>query len=136
MRMKKSALIAVYLASVMIATLFVYFDSMDSNKLNLSIYSYISSNTIMQSTAVFMLLKNTNLQNKITLKIQNTISDYSFGIYLVHIIFIDVLYRNGIYWSFAHPIISVSLLTFVVLICSMGAIFIIRKVPFGKYISG
>ena len=135
-QLKKWPLIVVYLATIFIAALFTYYDSINSHKLNLSIYSYISSNTIIQSIAVFMLLKMLESRNKTLLKIQSIISDYSFGIYLVHIIFIGVLFKNGIYWSFAHPLISITVLTIVVLLCSISTIFLIRKIPFGKHISG
>lgn len=136
LKMNRIALLGVYFASVLIAAYFVYTDSMGSNKLNLSIYSYISSNSIMQSAVVFLLLKGSTIQNKTVLRVQDTISNYSFGIYLVHMIFIGILFQNHIYWSYAHPIISLSLLTFVVLIASIATIYIIRKNPWGKYISG
>jgi surface polysaccharide O-acyltransferase-like enzyme len=135
-QLKKWPLMLVYLATVLFAAIYTYYDSINSHKLNLSIYSYISTNTIVQTIALFMLIKNTTINNKILLKIQNTISNYSYGIYLVHIIFIGVLYKNGIYWSFAHPIISITLLTFAVLICSSATIILIRRIPYGKYISG
>ena len=60
-------------------------------------------------------------------------------IYLPNVIssiIIGVLFRNGIYWSFAHPIVSLPLLLLMVLLSSMIVIFFIRKIPGGKYISG
>ena len=104
--------------------------------LNLSIYSYLSVNTIIQSVAVFMLVKDSSIKNKFACRVQKTISDYSYGIYLVHIIVIGVLFRNGIYWSFAHPLISLPVLTLVVAGCSLCIIFVLRKIPGGKYVAG
>jgi hypothetical protein len=49
---------------------------------------------------------------------------------------IGILFQHGIYWKFAHPLVSLPLLTFIVLISSFGIIFVLRKIPGGKYISG
>jgi membrane-bound acyltransferase YfiQ involved in biofilm formation len=82
------------------------------------------------------LIKGIVVENKYLSQACTVISDYSYGVYLVHIIIIGVLFRNGIYWSFAHPIVSLPLLLLMVLLSSMVVIFFIRKIPGGKYISG
>ncbi len=98
--------------------------------------SYLSINTAIQSIAIFMWMKDVSIRNKIVLWIQSNISNYSYGIYLVHIMVIGVLFRNGIYWKVAHPLVSLPLLTIFVLIISFVIIYILRKIPKGKYISG
>ena len=80
--------------------------SKSDGRLNLKVYSYFSINTIIQAVAIFVLIKGIVTENNFLSKICSIISDYSYGIYLVHIIIIGVLFRNGIYWSFAHPIVS------------------------------
>ena len=67
---------------------------------------------------------------------QKTVSDYSFGIYLVHILVIGIFFQNGIFWTMANPLISLPALVVLTLLTSMTVIFILRKIPFGKYISG
>lgn len=133
---KRLISLLVFFATIAISSLVAYFMSIKTGKLNLSIYSYLSINTIIQSAAVFLIFRDFTVSNKFLNRIQSTISNYSYGIYLVHIIVIGVLFRNGIYWSFAHPIISLPVLTILVLILSATIIFIIRLIPGGKFISG
>jgi len=91
---------------------------------------------MVQSIAIFMLLKDIEIKNKYLSVIQNTISDYSYGIYLVHILVIGIFFNNGIFWTMAHPLISLPLVTGMTLITSCIIIYILRKIPFGNYISG
>ncbi len=134
----KTRLIAglAFIASVAVCATVAYLMSNSGHGLNLRIYSYLSVSTIIQSVAVFLLVKDSSIKNKFACRVQKTISDYSYGIYLVHIIVIGVLFRNGIYWSFAHPLISLPGLTVMVLVCSFAIIFVLRKVPLGKYVAG
>lgn len=126
----------IYAFSIIICAWIVYSLSHGQQVQNLRIYSYFSIVTIIQSGSIFMLFKQLELKNKYILLIQRKISDYSYGIYLVHIIVIGLLFRNGIYWSFTNPIVSLPLLLLLVLTISMSIIFILRKIPGFKYISG
>lgn len=127
---------AVFILSVMISAVSTYFFSKNAHKVDLSMYSYLSINVIIQSIAIFVWVKDLSIKNKRISLIQSTISNYSFGIYLVHIMVIGIFFQNHIYWSFAHPLISLPLLTAMVLVCSYGIIYLLRKIPLGKYISG
>lgn len=126
----------VYIATIAISALIAYFSSRYDQKLNLRIYSYFSVNTIIQSAAIFLFFKEVVINNNLLKKTIGAISSYSYGIYLVHIIIIGILFRNGIYWSFANPLISLPLLTSFVLLSSWTIIYIIRKIPGGMHISG
>ncbi len=133
---KKYTFLFVYFITIAVSAFVAYFSSKHDQRLNLRIYSYFSLNTIIQSAAIFLFIKEIVIKNKIIEKLITTISNYSYGIYLVHIIIIGVLFRNGIYWSFANPLISLPLLTVFVLISSWTIIYLIRKIPEGKYVSG
>ena len=122
--------------SVAISAVSTWFFSTKSHHLDLSMYSYLSVNTMIQSIALFMWIKGSSIKNKTISQINSWISNHSYGIYLVHILVISVLFDNGIYWKFTHPLLSLPLLTLLVLIISFGVIFVLRKIPFGKYISG
>ena len=126
----------VFFLTILISAIFTYFISKKVQHLDLSIYSYLSVNTVIQSIAIFLCIKDLNIKNRVLLIVSSTISNYSYGIYLVHIIVIGILFRNGIYWKFAHPLISLPILTLIVTACSFGIIYVLRKIPFGKHISG
>jgi surface polysaccharide O-acyltransferase-like enzyme len=126
----------IFILSVAVSAVCTYFFSHKAHKIDLSMYSYLSVNTIIQSIALFMWIKDTSIKNKYISLVLSTISSYSYGIYLVHIMIIGILFQNGIYWNVAYPLISLPLLLLIVLVCSFVIIFALRKMPGGKYISG
>ena len=127
---------AVFATTVFISAFVTWFLSAKAHHLDLNIYSYLSVNTQIQSIALFMWIKDSTLKNRFITVVNSRISNYSYGIYLVHILVISLLFDHGIYWKFAHPLLSLPLLTIVVATGSFGIIFVLRKIPFGKYISG
>jgi surface polysaccharide O-acyltransferase-like enzyme len=125
----------VFLITILISSLFSYYFSKISHKLNLSIYSYLNLNTIIQSTAVYVLIKDYQIKYHYLRVISNSINSYSFGIYLVHILVIGIFFNYGIFWTMAHPLISLPLVTLLTLISSMALIWILCKLPLGKHIA-
>lgn len=126
----------IFLITVAVSAISTYFFSKNGHKLDLSMYGYLSVNTIIQSIAVFILIKDLKVENEIFSWLTKTFSNYSYGIYLAHILAISFLFDRGIYWNFTYPLISLPALTLMVLVCSFGVILVLRKIPFGKYISG
>lgn len=125
-----------FIFSILVSAVTTYFFSRNAHKLDLSMYSYLSVNTIIQSIAVFMCIKDVNFKSNFINHGIQTISHYSYGIYLVHIMVIGILFHFGIYWSFTYPLLSLPALVVLVLLCSFAIIYLLRKIPLGKYISG
>ena len=132
----KHVAFTIFFLSIIVSAVSTYIFSRTIHKLDLSMYGYLSINTIIQSMAIFLWVKNTTIKNKSFSMIQSTISNYSYGIYLVHVMVIGIFFNNGIFWTMAHPLISLPLLIVLTLVCSLAIIFILRLIPFGKYISG
>lgn len=128
--------IAVFILTILISSGSTYIFSRSAHRLDLSMYSYLTTNTIIQSCAIFLFIKDSSVNNKYFSLFQHTISDYSYGIYLVHIMVIGIFFRYGIFWTMAHPLISIPMVACMTLITSFGIIYLLRKIPFGKYISG
>jgi len=126
----------VFLISLGVSAVSTYFFSQKAHKLDLSMYGYLTINTIIQSIAIFMWIKDSGFKNKYVIRFFETVSSYSYGIYLVHIMIIGILFDHGIYWKTAHPLLSLPLLALTVLSCSFIIIFLLRKIPLGKYIAG
>ena len=42
----------------------------------------------------------------------------------------------GVDWDLIHPLIGIPLTAIITLIVSVAIVYLIRKIPFGKYISG
>jgi len=128
--------VTIYVLTVVVSAVTTYFFSQKAHRIDLSMYSYLSVNTIIQSIAFFMSIKDNEVKNRYLSFVQSTISSYSYGIYLVHIMIIGILFQNGIYWNLTNPLLSLPLLAIGVLVCSFMIIFVLRKIPGGKYISG
>jgi len=126
----------IFIICAAITSIVTYYISMNAHKLDLSFYGFFTINSIVQNSAFFLLVSRISIKNNVLLKIQTLISNYSLGIYFVHMIVIGLLFRNGILWTFAHPLISLPLLTVITLISSYIIIFLLRQIPFGKYVSG
>ena len=104
--------------------------------LNLAFYSYLSINTIAQSALVFLFLKDSNIKNNFIHNTISTISNNSYGIYLAHIMVIGLFFKNGIFWTMAHPIISLPVVILLTLLTSFAINLIVCKIPYGKHITG
>jgi len=123
----------IYLFMVAIAGIGTNLLNQNASKLNTFFYNYLFISTALAAAGLFLWVKE-SMQN---LKVPNWVlitDKYSFGIYLAHIIPLN----------YFHPLISKQLGTVWVIplasICAIIASIIItvvlRKIPFGKYVSG
>ncbi len=86
-------------------------------------------NIILMAASFFLIIKNINWKsNKIITEIAST----SFGIYLIHIIILDLLKLNGIEAASFNPILSIPILTLTILMISYITIKIMNKSPVFK----
>lgn len=112
-----------------------YLTSLDG-KFSEVFYGYLSPNILIFSIGIFMLFKN---HNKVNSKIApgiRFVSKYSYGIYLSHVLVLTILAKKGINSYAYQPIIGIPLTTLCCFFISLLVIFILNKIPFGKYVSG
>lgn len=128
--------LTIFLMTVVFSAFTTYFASKSAHKLDTQFYGTLTVNTMLQSVSLFMLLKDSEMKNRIFAWIINLISNYSYGIYLVHIMIISILFNHGIFWTMAYPLISLPVIILLTLLISLSVIFVLRKIPLGKYISG
>ena len=100
-------------------------------------YSYLIPNVLLMATSVYVLLKNVDIRlNGVLKSARNIIDKHSYGIYLSHIFVLNYLIMYGIDWDLIHPLIGIPLTTIITLILSVAIVYLISKIPLGKYISG
>jgi len=100
-------------------------------------YSYLNPNVLLMATSVFVLLKNAEIKlNGVIKSARNIIDKHSYGIYLSHILVLNYLIMYGVDWNLIHPLIGIPLTTIITLIVSVAIVYLISKIPLGKYISG
>lgn len=126
----------VFLSTVAIACISTYYLSKYQGKQTLTIMGSFTLNSFIQTIAAYYLLKDFETKNSFACHIIDLISNYSFGIYLVHIMVISLFFRIGIFWTMAHPLISVPIVVLLTLITSTIVIYLLRKIPFMARFAG
>ena len=130
---KKLIFPLIYILMVVIAAVGTQMLNTDVKKLNTFFYNYIFATTAIAAGALFVWIKEISQQKKAPDWVL-LIDKYSFGIYLAHIIPLN----------FLHPLIStfvgtawvIPLATISTIIVSILITVVLRKLPFGKYVSG
>jgi surface polysaccharide O-acyltransferase-like enzyme len=100
-------------------------------------YDYLTINVMMMSAGIFILFKGwqPNLNPRIA-ALRDTVSQYGFGIYLNHVLILTLLSYYHFTYEFINPIFSVPVLTVVCLSISTLLVYLTKRLPYGKYISG
>lgn len=101
-------------------------------------YNYDSPNVALMSVAVFVLFRYVLgvSDERSRRQRMSGVARISFGIYLVHDLFIMLLRHFGITPLSFSPILSVPVLTAVVFLCSFAVAWALSKIPFlGRYLT-
>jgi len=126
-------LIIAGLLSTVIGTYLILFCN---NTYGSTFYECLSPNIFLYATGLFLLFKNKDTNNRFIVPIRNFICKYSYGIFLVHVLVLYLLDYFSITWDFINPVVGIPVTVFLCLIISSSIIYVINKLPFGKYISG
>lgn len=105
----------------------------------MGILSYEYPNIVIMGAGVFLLFKEKVSKFSLTEECKQRICDLSkltFGIYLIHVLILRILYQFGFGISLLHPIISVPIVSLVTFIFAALIIWLVRKIPIiGTYIA-
>jgi len=135
-RSQRGIAAGLFVLSVVIASVSTWFFSNQAHRLDQSMYGNVTFNTMLQVIALFLLVKDTTIKNRVLLRMQQLISNYSYGVYLSHIMVIGILFQYDIFWTIGHPAWTLPVLTLFTLAISLLIVFLLRKLPYGRYISG
>lgn len=118
--------IVIYLLSTLVTAFSTYFISKINNQVYDSMMWYRSIFIIISSFAIFILV----VGNEDKIKDKNIIklSKYSFGIYLIHVIFLSIIKHNFSFINY-NALIFIPLLTLVIYIVSLISSIILKKIP-------
>lgn len=132
----KSNIVAVLMIILGISITFIgtLSSSMAAGKLDKSFYEYLTPNVLVLSIGVFLFFKNQTAINSKFKKLRDNISKYSYGIYFVHILVLLMLNKAGINGALINPLIGIPLTTVLCLLVSLGIIYSINKIRFGRNI--
>jgi len=114
-----------------------YFWSVHTGVLNAIFYEYASVNVAMMAAGAFVFVKNVRmLKSKSVTSIVKLISDYSFGIYLIHPLLVIFLERANMNIAKTSPVWGVPVTVLAVLLMSILILRVIKLLPFGRYLTG
>lgn len=134
----KKTIYSIAIISLLFAIFGTGFLSVKLGESYTELYGNLLPNTFFVSSAVFIFIKDTISEKKIskfTLTIINQISSASLGIYMVHALYIGIFLEIGISTLKFNPIISIHIITILVFICSYITVYIMSKIWFfRKYI--
>ncbi|MDZ4757712.1 MAG: acyltransferase family protein [Bacteroidota bacterium] len=105
---------------------------------NEMLYNYNTPHIAIMAAGVFILAKNEtkNYNNKWFVKIRNVIAQKSLGVYLIHVLILEILNKFGIDWFYLEPLLSIPFTAMVCLIISTTIVYYGSKSQVGKYIFG
>jgi len=130
-KIKNIYLILGYIIPTLVTITVTYIISINKNKVFESMFWFKSIFTIIATSSIFLLiLKN---EHKIKSPLILKLSKYSFGIYLIHMIFIEIMKRNINILGF-NPIVSIPIITVLVYLLSLLSSVIIKRIPLIKNI--
>ncbi|MBP1616357.1 MAG: hypothetical protein H6Q14_184 [Bacteroidetes bacterium] len=127
------ALIGIGAASTILGTYLIHYYT---GKYENTFYECLSPNILLYSSGIFLFLKDKDTAFRPLVKVRDFISKYSYGVFLVHVLVFFKLQDFGISWNFVDPIVGIPLTVIICLAISLLIVFIVNKLPYGKYISG
>ena len=114
--------------SIAISTYLNYYYSLKFDMFYNKYFAYRAPFIIISSLSAFILLYN-YFHNKKPNKVIMTLSDLSFGVYLVHGIFLDVS-KNLVSYKDVNPLIGIPSFTIFILLCSLLVCYLIKKIKY------
>jgi len=116
----------IYFLFSSITTLVTYFVSVKQNQIFEAMMWYKSGFTIVASSAIFLVFL---CNDKFKSRTIERLSSHSFGIYLVHIVFLNIIKEQINIIEF-NPLYFIPLITLLIYFVSLLASFIISKIPY------
>lgn len=120
---------AAAVAACLVTILLTYTASVNKNAVWTSWYDYLSLNTMLESIGIFLFIKNAKIRcNSKQQTWISAISRYTFGIYLVHVLILELLVQEGVFIS-GNALISIPVLSIIVFLSSLVISVIINRIP-------
>ncbi len=131
----KKILIVSYVMCMVIVIATCGIDSVSKGQPSSILNTPLSIFHIVSCFAIFSLSK-VNIVNgeKRICVICKKLSKYTFGVYLIHPVFIDIVRRVGLGIIYPHPVVMIPIITMLVSVFSFIFVYILSKIPAIKQI--
>lgn len=93
---------------------------------------YTNPNTIIVASAIYTLFTKRIRKAKFsqyTAQLIFRLSEYSFGVYLIHALIVDLFSAVGLKPTIMHPVLAMPLITMLAFVVTSGFVMLIRRIP-------
>lgn len=133
----KNLSILVFIIGFLATLIGTFIASQQKNFFSHDFYDYLTLNVVFASAGMFVFIKSWKSNESINsyTVFRNFINKYGFGIYLGHVLIINILSYFGIDYCLTTPWLSIPLVAFICLILTCIMIYLLDKLPYGKFIA-
>lgn len=111
--------------------------SASTHEMNENYMENFTPNIAITCVSVYLLFKDNRLILPASFNnLINKLSEHSYGIYLAHILVLDLLFKHGITYSVMPVAFSIPLITILCLSISYAAIYLLKKIPYLRTFAG
>jgi surface polysaccharide O-acyltransferase-like enzyme len=130
-------LFLLFLAALVYMIFRSYFLSMQDRQMNEKFVENLSVNVVLMAVCVYLFVKeNSFTRGNRWRKLIDLVADNSYGIYLSHLLLLNVYLWMGWSFSFIHPLLSIPVISIACLIIATGLIVLMKKIPVLKMVAG
>jgi surface polysaccharide O-acyltransferase-like enzyme len=130
-------LVSLFLAGFLYTAIRTWFISINENEINEFFMDNLSLNVCLMAFCVYLIIKNTHyFTHPFLQKMISIICRHSYGIYLSHLLILNIFLWLGLSFYFINPLISIPLITFACLLISCVLIVLMKRIPFLKFLAG
>jgi surface polysaccharide O-acyltransferase-like enzyme len=136
-KINKLLLVAIFLAGFLYTALSTYFISIHASENNETFMNNLSINVCLMAFSVYSFLKKSSFQMpSLWRRMIDLLCLHSYGVYLSHLLILNIFLLLGINFSFIHPLLSIPLITIATLLISVTLIIVMKKIPYLKSLAG
>lgn len=125
-----------FVAGVLITALGTYYRSLQTGAFDGVYYNYLSLNVLMAATGLFLVFKYAGQNNGALRHVISIISKHSYGIFLCHLLTLNLLTTIGVDAYFINPAAGIFITASLCLLVSLLMVWLVSKLPLGKYFAG
>jgi surface polysaccharide O-acyltransferase-like enzyme len=136
-KINRFVLLTIFIAAFLYTGLRSYFALLKVNDDTEGAMENLTVNVMLMSAAVYLLFKNyRSTASPFLRKIIDGICDNSSGIYLSHLLILNLFIRAGLLFSFVQPVLAIPVISLASLLISCTLIIWMKKIPLLKSLAG